>query len=524
MGLILKARQYWHFSVGLSSFLKNTISWEQAQETVKWRIAHREERFLAFVQKGIYRYRKSPYLKLLELAGCEFGDMEQMVRSHGIEATLRRLKKEGVYISFEEFKARKPLVRSGRVFHFREQDFDNPYLSYCYQARSSGSTGAGTRANIDLEFLREGSTHLAIRLAAHDLKNTPCAIWHMILPANAGMVSLLKYAKVGRVPLKWFTPLDKTGIRVTLRNRMLTNYIIYMGRVLGLALPRPQFVSLNRADLMAKWLAEMIVIHGSCILNTFVSLAVRICAWAREKGLNLRGVTFFVTGEPLTEVKLRIIELAGAKAVPSYATTELAGVGCGCARPSAVDDVHLFHDLFALIQCSRRIEISDLTVNSFFFTCLSPASPKILLNMEIDDYGVVEKRECGCLLGQLGFTTHLHHIRSFSRLTSEGMTVMGTDLLRIVEEVFPQKFGGDPTSYQIVEEEGSDGLTSVSILVDPKLSHINEEVIKKTFLEETKRVGPAQRIWRQGGTIKVRYAKPLPGRTGKIMPLRIERP
>jgi len=171
--LISKTQQYWHFSVGLSSFLKNTISWEQAQETVKWRIAHREERFLASVQKGIYRYRKSPYLKLLELAGCEFGDIEQMVRSHGIEATLRRLKREGVYISFEEFKARKPLVRSGRVFHFREQDFDNPYLSYCYQARSSGSTGAGTRASIDLEFLREGSAHLAIRLAAHDLKNTP---------------------------------------------------------------------------------------------------------------------------------------------------------------------------------------------------------------------------------------------------------------------------------------------------------------------------------------------------------------
>ena len=80
------------------------------------------------MKKGIYGYKKSPYLKLLNLAQCEFPDIEQMVRTKGIEPTLRKLKEEGVYISFEEFKARKPTVRSGKTFHFKEADFDNPYL------------------------------------------------------------------------------------------------------------------------------------------------------------------------------------------------------------------------------------------------------------------------------------------------------------------------------------------------------------------------------------------------------------
>ncbi len=55
-----------------------------------------------------------------------------------------------------------------------------------------------------------------------------------------------------------------------------------------------------------------------------------------------------------------------------------------------------FKDRLALIQRSRAVPGTDVTVDAFLFTTLSPAAPKLLLNVESDDYGIVERRSCGC--------------------------------------------------------------------------------------------------------------------------------
>ncbi len=97
-------------------------------------------------------------------------------------------------------------------------------------------------------------------------------------------------------------------------------------------------------------------------------------------------------------------------------------------------------------------------MGALLFTTLLPTSAKVLLNFESDDYGVIlTERECGCPIGELGFERHLHTIRSYEKLTSEGMNFVGGDLLRLVEEVLPSRFGGGPPDYQLVEEE-VDGL------------------------------------------------------------------
>ena len=521
---VSKAKQYWYFTTGLKSFFKDTISLPEAKKIVRWRMAHREQSFLSVVKKAIYGYEKSPYLKLLHLAHCEFADLEAMVKKRGIEPTLRQLKEEGVYISFEEFKGRKPALRSGKTFHFREGDFDNPYLSRCYEAKTSGSTGAGTRASIDLDFVREGAVYYVLRLTAYDLMEAPVAFWLPTLPAGVGMACLLRYSKIGKTPLRWFSPVDKRSIRPTLRNRMLTSYVILMGRLSGMALPRPEFVDMSQALVIARWLSELLEIYPHCFFGTFVSAAARISVAARKNNLNLQGVTFSVGGEPLTEAKLKSIAAVGARVIPGYACTELGNIASGCAHPLAIDDVHLFDDTLALIQCPRYVERSKITVNSFLFTSFLTASPKIMLNAEIDDQGVVEKRNCGCLLGELGFTTHLHHIRSFSKLTSEGMTLMGAEVVRIIEEVLPRRCGGDATSYQVLEEEDRDGITRISILVDPELGTIDEEMVKEVFFQEIRKVTRATPvIWKQVGTIQVKRQDPLPGNSGKIMSLRIKK-
>ncbi len=69
------------------------------------------------------------------------------------------------------------------------------------------------------------------------------------------------------------------------------------------------------------------------------------------------------------------------------------------------------------------------------------------------DQAVVSERACGCPYQQLGWTTHLHGIRSFEKLTAAGMTFLDTDVIRVLEEVLPGRFGGIPSDYQLVEEE-----------------------------------------------------------------------
>jgi hypothetical protein len=105
------------------------MSLEEAQALGRRRLAERETNFLRLVERGIFGYPKSPYLPLLKLASCTFEDIRQMVQTQGLEATLRTLREAGVYITFEEFKGREPIVRHGQVIPIQVEDFDNPYLS-----------------------------------------------------------------------------------------------------------------------------------------------------------------------------------------------------------------------------------------------------------------------------------------------------------------------------------------------------------------------------------------------------------
>ena len=52
----------------LPYFLRHPITSEEARETLRRRLEHRQADFLALIRKTIYEYRASPYLKLLKLA------------------------------------------------------------------------------------------------------------------------------------------------------------------------------------------------------------------------------------------------------------------------------------------------------------------------------------------------------------------------------------------------------------------------------------------------------------------------
>ncbi|HEX7475152.1 MAG TPA: hypothetical protein VF318_04230 [Dehalococcoidales bacterium] len=527
MSIIDNLKMYSRFALGLRGFFKEPITLAQAEEIIRQRLRNREHNLLLLVKRAIYDYKISPYLKLLELAGCEYGDFENIVRSDGIEPALKKLALKGVYISIEEFKGKKEVTRGGNVFKFKESDFDNPFLSRRFESYSSASRSSGTRTTYDFEHLKDIMTLYKVpMLDAYGAWDIPFALWSSIMPGT-GPAIVLAYTKAGKTPVRWFSPVEKRGFKPSLKNRMATSFIVYMGRLSGAKLPRPEYVSLDEAWRVAQWIAGAIKQQGGCCFSTNTSMAVRICQASKERGLDLTGTKFFLSGEPTTEAKRKEIESAGAAACPMYGFVEAGFVGLGCFSPAFSDDVHLCKDSFALIQQRREVPHAATSVEAFLFSTLLPSAPKILLNVESGDWGVLETRSCGCRFDELGFTDHIHSIRGFDKLTGEGMTFIGTDLVRIIEAVLPAKFGGASTDYQMVEEEDEQGHTRMSPAVSPRLGPIDEAELVKTVLTELSKGKDTQRmmadIWSRAHTLRIKRVEPFATGRGKLMPLHIGR-
>jgi hypothetical protein len=518
---------YLRFAGSLPGFLAHTLTREEAEAVVRRRLADRESNFLRLVEKGIFGFPRSPYLPLLRLAGCELGDIRKMVADRGLEGTLRALREAGVYVTFEEFKGREPLIRNGRSIPVKAGDFDNPYLKRHYQVRSGGTTGAGTRVTHDLDHLGDRAPYLLLACSAHGVLDAPAAIWRGTLPIGSGVNIILSRARYGKLPRKWFSPVIHRDRRQPLRFRLATLGLLVGGRILGAPIPRPEPVTLHQAAVPARWAFETCRAEGSCVIHCSVSLALRICLAAREESLDLTGTTFMSGDEPPTPAKVRGIEAAGGRFVPTYFFSEAGAVGWGCARPADVSDLHFFRDSLALIQHPRLLPVSGATVETFHFTSLLWTAPKLLLNVESDDFGVMERRSCGCPLEGFGFTEHLRQIGSFSKLTGEGMTLVGSEMVRILEEVLPARFGGSPLDFQLLEEEDERGLTRLSLVISPKVGAVDEGEVIGVVMEALERGSTqatlARDIWGQAGTLRIRRMEPVLTDRGKQMPLHIER-
>jgi hypothetical protein len=497
-------------------FLRTPITVEQAVSTVQRQLQAREDRFLLMAERAIYGHQRSPYLRLLRAAGCELGDLKALVANEGLEGALSRLLESGVYVTFNEFKGRNEAIRGSQRFIFVEEDFDNPHFAPHFEVRSGGTRGPATSVKQGLPSIADLAATTALALYAQGLSQHDHALWII-----AGLTPMLIYAKLGRAPLAWFYPLKPLPAKLQAGSR----YLAAVGRLLGCRLPTPAFLDLRAPDRMAAWLATRLKEGKRICVTTYASSAVRICAAAKEIEVDLSGVCFITLGEPYTEAKQGMVEAVGARALVRYAFTEAGIIGYGCAEPQLSDDLHFFSNCYGLIQRSRTVGDSGPSVEAFLFTSLLPSAPKILLNVESGDYGTVERRGCGCRLGTLGLTTHLGKIRSFEKLSGEGMTFVQTEFLRVLEEVLPAHFGGTSADYQALEEEGENGILQLLLLVSPRVGPVDEDRVRQTFLEELGRDGGFARLsaelWQRAGTVRVRRQWPVPTQAGKILPFHV---
>jgi hypothetical protein len=84
------------------------VSSREARATLKTRFENRDSDFLTLMRRAVYENPESPYLALLKNAGCRYGDLRGEVARQGLEAALRKLFQEGVFLTVNEFKGRLP--------------------------------------------------------------------------------------------------------------------------------------------------------------------------------------------------------------------------------------------------------------------------------------------------------------------------------------------------------------------------------------------------------------------------------
>src|SRR5262245_43295771 len=390
-------RTFARFPFALRGFLKHRMTLEQAQRIVRDRMERRVDNFLEVVETGIYRNPRSPYRPLLSAAGCELGDLRSLVARKGLDGALRDLRAAGVYVTFEEFKGRQPIERNGVHIPVTAEDFDNPGAGRDLRFQTGGSTGAALTVASNLDHIAARAPHRMITLAAHGLLGAPTALWRGILP-DRGLSVIVSGALTGGVPDRWFSPFAHRDSRGWLKYVLATYYPLVWMRLAGVRVPFPEHVDEDHALVVARWAAGAAKAHGRCVIRTGVSRAVRLAVAAQAEGVDLTGVTITGGGEPPTPAKVAAIQRSGARYVPNYGMSEAGQPGSGCVNPVDGSDVHLFADAIALFTHPYRVDNFDITVPAFNLTTLLPTAPKILLNVQTDDYGIVEERRCGCEL------------------------------------------------------------------------------------------------------------------------------
>jgi hypothetical protein len=520
--MLADARMGLRYARGLTRYLTTPLDPATIDSAIRSSLAGRGRSFLLLVKHGIYAHPASPYLPLLNSAGIELGDIVNMVDQDGIETSLGRLYDAGVRLSLEEFKGRRPIERPGVAFEVSAASFDNPLVIADLVLTSGGSRGPRRRMLLDLDLLAHEARLEYVVARGLEGVTRPVAMWRPVPPGSAGLKGALRRAKQGRPLSRWFSPHPISFRNGNARHSLLTTFSAIVGQACGGVVPWPRYVPLGEAWKVASWLANQTGLGEPALLDANVSSSVRVCRAARERGLDISGTVFRMGGEPYTEGKARVIADAGCRAFAHYSMAEVGRIGLACANPGALDDVHLLDDKLSIVQRPVPVGSGGASVDALFITSLHPASPKILLNVDSGDYARLTRRRCGCGFDELGFDRHLHDIRSHDKLTSEGMHFIGDDLVAIIEQLLPSRFGGHSIDYQFVEREEG-GLTKVDILVSPRLGPIDEAQILSAVLDGLAGGGPAQAMmanrWRTGGTLRVARRDPYASSTAKVLTL-----
>jgi len=514
VGLWSKGTGLLRFARDLRGLLRATIDVDGCARVIAQGVAQREQRFLTKLERAVYANPSSPYRRLLAAAGCERGDVERLVRTDGLDATLITLARAGVQVSFDELKCRQPAVRGSQTFHFRPEDFDDPLVSAQLSLRSGGTRGAPLRVPIDTEHIAELAPSWAVFLAENGCDTSPLLFW---TPGHAGVAArYLACALFGQRYARWFVSEEMHAAT----DRLYARCVHELSRRAG-GFPRAERASFSDPSPVLRCLLELVAQGQRPCVNTAPSAAAKLALLAKRRGDVLDGITFLLGSEPLTAARRATIEASGARAVALYGSSEAPWVGGQCQRAAHADAVHVLLDGYAVVAADEPSYAETHADRTLLLTSLRHAVPKVLLNADIGDRAIITGQRCGCLYDRLGCRLRLHSIRSSDKITELGVTFAVRDVCHVLEDVLPRRIGGVAGDYQLVEARDRDGLPCYVIVVNPELRDVDDAGVPAAFLAELARLERHYRFmastWERDGLIQVRRGAALASASGKVL-------
>lgn len=518
---MLGLNQMWagaQFFAQLPGYLRRPISLEKAHTSLAERLRRRDERFLEKVRLDIYERPASPYFQLLHHAGCELGDVESGVRNDGLDETLRRLFRAGVYLTSDEFKGRKTARRGSWEVVVEPAMLQAPRASYHVPASSGGSRSKGTPVMIDLEFIRTCAANAAVSMAARGGRSWRKAVWES--PGAGLRFRTIKYAGFGEPPAAAFTQIDTDSADIPPYFRWNLRLMYWGGQVARRPLPWPVYAPFSDPSPLADWLRRTRAAGHTPHLQTFPGSAVILARWAVENGYDISGTWLTVSGEPITQARLATMRAAGCNVIPRYGTMEVGAIGYGCPNGQHSDDLHLLTDMHGMIHAGLDGDAIGLPPKALLMTSLHPQAPFVMLNLSMGDQADLGKCDCDCPLREAGWHRRIWNVRSYEKLSGTGVNFDAAQVIPILEETLPSNFGGAPTDYQLAEAEGPNGEPLLKLIVHPRLGDLDERAIAGKFLsalgsKSTSDAMMARRL-RDAGTLIVERREPAMTKSGKI--------
>ena len=119
----------------------------------------------------------------------------------------------------------------------------------------------------------------------------------------------------------------------------------------------------------------------------------------------------------------------------------------------------------------------------------------------------------------------IREVRSHEKLTAGGIAFLDVDVVRVLEEVLPSRFGGAALDYQLIKEADAYGRPAVRLRVHPSVGPLDELAVADAFLAA---LGSGQGgtpltelLWREGNVVRVERVPPARTSSGKILHLHV---
>jgi hypothetical protein len=400
----------------------------------------------------------------------------------------------------------------------------NPAAGRELPIRSGGGSGGGTAVGLDLGYVRSTFGTYRLALGARGGLTWRHAVWGV--PGGALAVQALRFAAIAEPPARWFTQLATDAASgLPARYRWSGRLVRAACGLAGRPIPPAEVVTLRDPTPIALWLATTLASGATPHLQLYASSAVRLAEAAEAAGIDLAGAQLTLSGEPVTAARLATVRRTGLVAVPQFGSTEIgATLAYGCLTPEGPDDLHLFHDLVAMIHPGPLAVAAGVRAQTLLATSLHSRAPLLLLNASLgDEARLTEGGRCACPLGALGWTTLLAGVRSYEKVTGGGLNFLDLDLATVLEATLPRRFGGGPLDYQLVEDEDPAGRPELILRVDPRVGPLDPARVVQAFLDAVGAGGPTARIggqtWQDAGIVRVERREPERTRGGKVVHL-----